>query len=144
MLLPPLLQFPILAPLIPRQQKALAAVELIRDTTTQLIRKCKEMVDDEEMAAAAAAADAGEDYLNQGKWGRRYVETRRRCVCLGSIDPLLLLAHSRSSRSRGGLLPPKEVGIAIGLLLCDQGRPVVLVSNIPCSSLEGYRHRDWP
>lgn len=32
------LQFPILAPLIPRQRKALAAVELIRETTTTLIR----------------------------------------------------------------------------------------------------------
>jgi hypothetical protein len=32
------LQFPFLAPLIPRQRKALAAVELIRDTTNTLIR----------------------------------------------------------------------------------------------------------
>jgi hypothetical protein len=31
-------QFPFLAPLIPRQRKALAAVELIRDTTNTLIR----------------------------------------------------------------------------------------------------------
>jgi carotene epsilon-monooxygenase len=35
---PPLPQFPILAPLIPRQRKALAAVELIRDTTNTLIK----------------------------------------------------------------------------------------------------------
>lgn len=31
-------QFPILAPLIPRQRKALAAVELIRETTNMLIK----------------------------------------------------------------------------------------------------------
>ncbi|WIA43808.1 hypothetical protein OEZ86_010226 [Tetradesmus obliquus] len=62
----PLWKFPILAPLIPRQRKALAAVELIRETTTTLIRKCKEMVDEEEMAAAAAASAAGEEYMNQG------------------------------------------------------------------------------
>lgn len=62
-----LLQFPILAPLIPRQRKALAAVELIRDTTSKLIRKCKEMVDEEEMAAAAAASAAGEEYMNKGE-----------------------------------------------------------------------------
>jgi carotene epsilon-monooxygenase len=34
----PLWKFPILAPLIPRQRKALAAVELIRQTTNDLIR----------------------------------------------------------------------------------------------------------
>ncbi|WIA23331.1 hypothetical protein OEZ85_000096 [Tetradesmus obliquus] len=62
----PLWKFPILAPLIPHQRKALAAVELIRETTTTLIRKCKEMVDEEEMAAAAAASAAGEMYMNQG------------------------------------------------------------------------------
>jgi hypothetical protein len=59
-----LLQFPFLAPLIPRQRKALAAVDLIRQTTNDLIKKCKEMVDDEEMAAAASAA--GGEYLNEG------------------------------------------------------------------------------
>ncbi|KAF6257977.1 CYP97C3 [Scenedesmus sp. NREL 46B-D3] len=62
----PLWKFPVVAPLIPRQRKALAAVELIRDTTTTLIRKCKEMVDEEEMAAAAAANAAGEEYMNKG------------------------------------------------------------------------------
>jgi hypothetical protein len=35
---PPAAQFPILAPLIPRQRKALAAVEIIRQTTADLIR----------------------------------------------------------------------------------------------------------
>lgn len=60
-------QFPILAPLIPRQRKALAAVELIRDTTNALIKQCKEMVDEEEMAAAAAASEAGQEYLNAGE-----------------------------------------------------------------------------
>jgi len=62
-----LFQFPFLAPLIPRQRKALAAVELIRTTTNDLIKKCKEMVDDEEMAAAAAASAAGGEYLNEGE-----------------------------------------------------------------------------
>jgi hypothetical protein len=60
------LQFPFLAPLIPRQRKALAAVDLIRQTTNDLIKKCKEMVDEEEMAAAAAASAAGGEYLNEG------------------------------------------------------------------------------
>ncbi len=36
------------------------AVELIRQTTNDLIRKCKEMVDEEERRAATAAADAGQ------------------------------------------------------------------------------------
>lgn len=67
---PPVLQFPFLAPLIPRQRKALAAVELIRQTTNDLIRKCKEMVDEEEMAAAAAASAAGGEYLNKGEYVR--------------------------------------------------------------------------
>ncbi|GBF92856.1 cytochrome P450 chloroplastic [Raphidocelis subcapitata] len=60
----PLWKFPILAPLIPRQRKALAAVELIRDTTNRLIKQCKEMVDEEEMAAAAAAREEGREYMN--------------------------------------------------------------------------------
>jgi carotene epsilon-monooxygenase len=63
-----LAQLPFLAPLIPRQRKAVEAVELIRTTTNDLIKKCKEMVDDEEMAAMAAASAAGEDYLNKGEW----------------------------------------------------------------------------
>lgn len=60
------LQFPILAPLTPRQRKALAAVDLIRDTTSELIKQCKEMVDEEEMRAADAAAESGQEYLNTG------------------------------------------------------------------------------
>jgi carotene epsilon-monooxygenase len=51
---------PLLCQLVPRQRKALAAVELIRDTTNRLIKQCKEMVDEEEMAAASAAAEEGE------------------------------------------------------------------------------------
>ena len=58
----PYWKIPFLCQIVPRQQKALAAVELIRKTTQDLIKKCKEMVDEEEMAAAAAA---GEDYMNQ-------------------------------------------------------------------------------
>jgi carotene epsilon-monooxygenase len=53
-----------LCQIVPRQKKALAAVDLIRRTTTDLIRKCKEMVDEEEMAAAAAANASGSDYIN--------------------------------------------------------------------------------
>ena len=44
----PLWKVPALAPLIPRQRKALQAVSLIRQTTEELIAKCKEMVDAEE------------------------------------------------------------------------------------------------
>ncbi|KIZ06747.1 hypothetical protein MNEG_1212 [Monoraphidium neglectum] len=62
----PLWKFPILAPLIPRQRKALAAVEVIRDTTNKLIKQCKEMVDEEEMQAAAAATAEGREYMNKG------------------------------------------------------------------------------
>nr|ABQ59243.1 CYP97C3 [Chlamydomonas reinhardtii]BCR82585.1 cytochrome P450 [synthetic construct] len=51
--------------LIPRQRKALEAVELIRKTTNDLIKQCKEMVDEEEMRAASAAAAAGTEYLNE-------------------------------------------------------------------------------
>jgi carotene epsilon-monooxygenase len=55
----PIAQVPLLCQLVPRQRKALAAVELIRDTTNKLIKQCKEMVDEEEMAAASAAAEEG-------------------------------------------------------------------------------------
>ena len=44
----PLWKVPALAPLIPRQRKALQAVSLIRQTTEQLIAKCKQLVDAEE------------------------------------------------------------------------------------------------
>lgn len=44
----PLWKLPFLAPLIPRQRKALDSVALIRQTTERLIAKCKEMVDAEE------------------------------------------------------------------------------------------------
>ena len=45
----PYWKVPLLCAIIPRQRKALEAVELIRDTTTSLIKKCKAMVDEEEM-----------------------------------------------------------------------------------------------
>ncbi len=44
----PLWKLDFLAPLVPRQRKALEAVELIRATTERLIAQCKEMVDAEE------------------------------------------------------------------------------------------------
>jgi hypothetical protein len=78
-----LVQFPFLAPLIPRQRKALAAVELIRTTTNDLIKQCKEMVDEEEMAAMAAASAAGEDYLNKGGWARSWYYWLLVSACLG-------------------------------------------------------------
>jgi carotene epsilon-monooxygenase len=54
-------QVPLLCQLVPRQRKALDAVALIRRTTEDLIKQCKEMVDEEEMAAASQA----EDYMNE-------------------------------------------------------------------------------
>ncbi|KXZ43836.1 hypothetical protein GPECTOR_79g115 [Gonium pectorale] len=60
----PVWKVPGLGWLIPRQRKALEAVELIRQTTNDLIRKCKEMVDEEEIRAASAAAESGQDYMN--------------------------------------------------------------------------------
>ena len=50
----PLWKIPALAPLIPRQRKALQAVSLIRQTTEELIAKCKEMVDAEEQVTTLA------------------------------------------------------------------------------------------
>jgi len=47
---------PLAALLSARQRKAQASVELIRRTTSELIARCKAMVDEEEMAAFAAAA----------------------------------------------------------------------------------------
>ena len=44
----PLWKLQFLHPLIPRQRKATEAVALIRQTTEQLIAKCREMVDAEE------------------------------------------------------------------------------------------------
>lgn len=46
----PLWKVPLLRNLIPRQQKAAAAVALIRETTSGLIEKCKAMVDADEQA----------------------------------------------------------------------------------------------
>ena len=50
----PLWKVPALAPLIPRQRKAVEAVSLIRQTTEELIAKCKEMVDAEEQVTTLA------------------------------------------------------------------------------------------
>ena len=44
----PLWKVPLLSAFVPRHRKAQAAVELIRQTTTDLINKCKAMVDAEE------------------------------------------------------------------------------------------------
>ena len=55
----PLWKLTALAPLIPRQKKALEAVELIRQTTEELIAKCKAMVEAEETASSF-----DEEYIN--------------------------------------------------------------------------------
>nr|APW83735.1 cytochrome P450 carotenoid hydroxylase 97C [Dunaliella salina]APW83739.1 cytochrome P450 carotenoid hydroxylase 97C [Dunaliella salina] len=60
----PYWKIPFIAALVPRQRKAQEAVALIRQTTNDLIRKCKEMVDEEEMAAASAATAEGGEYMN--------------------------------------------------------------------------------
>eukprot|EP00798_Chlamydomonas_sp_ICE-L_P030409 gene30409-35414_t len=60
----PLWKIPIMKYFDPRQRKAAEAVEIIQKTTSDLIRKCKAMVDDEEMEAASAAAEAGVEYIN--------------------------------------------------------------------------------
>ena len=49
----PYWKYPILCQFDARQQKAKAAVDVIRQTTSELIDKCRRMVDDEEMAAAS-------------------------------------------------------------------------------------------
>jgi hypothetical protein len=51
------------------------AVELIRKTTSDLIRKCKEMVDEEEMRAASAAAESGQ--VRALALGRKHTPTRK-------------------------------------------------------------------
>jgi carotenoid epsilon hydroxylase len=56
----PIWKIPFLANFIPRQKKALEAVELIRQTTEELIAKCKAMVEAEEEAAAFDQ----ENYIN--------------------------------------------------------------------------------
>lgn len=57
----PLWKLPFLKYFVPRFQKVDAAVTLIRNTTEELIGKCKQMVDAEEEAAFAAG---GEEYVN--------------------------------------------------------------------------------
>ncbi|KAG2485381.1 hypothetical protein HYH03_015869 [Edaphochlamys debaryana] len=61
----PIWKYPALAWFVPRQRKAYEAVELIRQTTNDLIRKCKEMVDEEEVRAASAAVESGQEYMNE-------------------------------------------------------------------------------
>lgn len=55
----PLWKVPALTPLIPRQRKALQAVSLIRQTTEELIAKCKDMVDAEEQVINILQAPRG-------------------------------------------------------------------------------------
>ena len=59
----PLWKVPALAPLIPRQRKAVQAVSLIRKTTEELIAKCKEMVDAEEQVCSHASRPPSENDL---------------------------------------------------------------------------------
>merc|ERR1712157_95142 len=47
-----------------RQRKAAEAVQIIRDTTEELIAKCKEIVEEEEKKSGAAI-DLGEDYVDE-------------------------------------------------------------------------------
>ncbi len=54
----PLWKLPFLAPLMPRQRKALEAVALIRAETERLILQCKRMVDAEEQVGPAFAASS--------------------------------------------------------------------------------------
>lgn len=68
----PYWKLPLLRWFVPRQRAAAEAVDLIRATTEELIKKCKEMVDEEEKAAAEAAAAVSsgtgsdvEGYLNE-------------------------------------------------------------------------------
>jgi carotene epsilon-monooxygenase len=56
----PYWKIPLLCQFVPRQRKALAAVEEIRATTEMLIARCKEMVNEEETRAAASS----EEYIN--------------------------------------------------------------------------------
>lgn len=53
-------KYPLLCQLSPRQRKAAAAVQVIRDCTTRLIKQCREMVAEEEMERASTQ----EDYIN--------------------------------------------------------------------------------
>ncbi|PSC76848.1 carotene epsilon-chloroplastic [Micractinium conductrix] len=57
----PYWKFPLINLFVPRQQKAAAAVQLIRQTTEELIAKCKKMVEEE----AEAGAAFGEGYINE-------------------------------------------------------------------------------
>eukprot|EP01025_Chloroclados_australasicus_P041475 TRINITY_DN4391_c0_g1_i1.p1 TRINITY_DN4391_c0_g1~~TRINITY_DN4391_c0_g1_i1.p1 ORF type:complete len:530 (+),score=58.50 TRINITY_DN4391_c0_g1_i1:23-1591(+) len=54
----PFWRVPILCQIIPRQRRALAAVRIIRETTDEMIAKCKQMVDEEQ-------DEFGEEYLNE-------------------------------------------------------------------------------
>ena len=48
-----------------RQRKAAEAVEVIRETTSELIAKCKAIVDEEERRRGGAALDMAEDYVDE-------------------------------------------------------------------------------
>lgn len=97
-------QIPLFNYIVPRQRKAMEAVEIIRRTTSDLIKKCKEMVDEEEMAAAAAASASGGEYINQSDpsvlrfliAAREEVRMTVNCGQLRHIYPLCMftLAHT--------------------------------------------------
>lgn len=77
----PLWKVPALAPLIPRQRKALQAVSLIRQTTEELIAKCKDMVDAEEQVTLGLCL--------------AYMKLCSRCCCRScSFLPVTILAPS--------------------------------------------------
>lgn len=53
------MQIPLLCKIVPRQQKAARAVEIIRDTVEKLVAQCKEMVEAEKETVQ------GEEYVNE-------------------------------------------------------------------------------
>lgn len=54
------MQIPFLCKIVPRQQKAAKAVQIIRDTVEKLVAQCKEMVEAEKETLE------GEEYVNEG------------------------------------------------------------------------------
>lgn len=53
------MQIPLLCKIVPRQQKAAKAVEIIRETVEKLVAQCKEMVEAEKETIE------GEEYVNE-------------------------------------------------------------------------------
>jgi carotene epsilon-monooxygenase len=82
---------PIAALFSARQRKAQEAVALIRRTTSELIARCKAMVDEEEMAAfAAAAAKAERRSKNGGAAAGETAEDEAEEGYLNEADPSVL------------------------------------------------------